>query len=83
MVAEHLQFLYSECTTMVQEERRKDLANMYPLLKSVSNGVTVLVDTVLDHIKSQGLQVCGILFSLGFQNTCLLRYLVMSPCFMN
>lgn len=57
MVAEHLHFLYSECNAMVQEERRKDLANMYPLLKSVSNGVSVLVETVLDHIRNQGLKV--------------------------
>lgn len=56
MVAEHLHFLYSECNSMVQEERRKDLANMYPLLKSVSNGVSVLVETVLDHIRNQGLK---------------------------
>ena len=28
MVAEHLEFLYSECTAMVQGERKKDLSNM-------------------------------------------------------
>lgn len=56
MVAEHLSFLYSECSAMVRDERRKDLANMYPLLKSVSNGVSVLVETVLEHIRQQGLQ---------------------------
>lgn len=59
MVAEHLSFLYSECSAMVQNERRKDLANMYPLLKSVSNGVSVLVETVLEHIRQQGLQAIG------------------------
>lgn len=57
MVAEHLQFLYSECMNMVQEERRKDLSNMYDLLKSVQHAMVVLVDTVLDHIKTQGLAV--------------------------
>lgn len=57
MVAEHLQFLYSECLHMVQAERAKDLSNMYDLLKSVQNAMAVLVDTVLEHIKTQGLNV--------------------------
>lgn len=57
MVAEHLNFLYSECVTMVQCEKRNDLSNMYDLLKSVQNAMLVLVDTVLDHIKTQGLTV--------------------------
>ncbi|XP_060534428.1 cullin-2 [Cylas formicarius] len=55
MVAEHLQFLYSECQNMVKYERKGDLSNMYDLLKSVPNALVVLVDTVFDHIKSQGL----------------------------
>jgi cullin 2 len=59
MVEEHLQFLYSECTAMVQGERKKDLSNMYDLLKSVHNAMAVLVDTVLDHIKTQGLAAVG------------------------
>lgn len=61
MVAEHLQFLYSECLNMVQAERAKDLSNMYDLLRSVQNAMMVLVDTVLDHIKTQGLNVSGTL----------------------
>ncbi|CAH1163956.1 unnamed protein product [Phaedon cochleariae] len=59
MVAEHLQFLYSECMNMVQGEQRKDLSNMYDLLKSVQNAMVVLVGTVLDHIKTQGLAAIG------------------------
>lgn len=55
MVAEHLPFLYSECLNMVQGERKKDLSNMYSLLKSVPNALTHLVDTVYDHIKKEGL----------------------------
>lgn len=57
MVAEHLPFLYSECLNMVQGERKKDLSNMYNLLKSVPNALTHLVDTVYDHIKKEGLAV--------------------------
>lgn len=60
MVAEHLEFLYSECVAMVQGERKKDLSNMYDLLKSVQNAMVALVVTVLDHIKTQGLAVCEI-----------------------
>ncbi|KAK9880642.1 hypothetical protein WA026_011881 [Henosepilachna vigintioctopunctata] len=59
MVAEHLQFLYSECMNMVQGERRKDLSNMYDLLKSVQNAMQNLVETVLEHIKTQGLTAVG------------------------
>ncbi|XP_030747563.1 cullin-2 [Sitophilus oryzae] len=55
MVAEHLQFLYSECNNMVKYEKKNDLSNMYDLLKSVPNALVVLVDTVFDHIKNQGL----------------------------
>ena len=66
MVAEHLEFLYSECTAMVQGERKKDLSNMYDLLKSVQNAMVLLIDTVLDHIKTQGLAVSWIFgFWLG------------------
>lgn len=59
MVAEHLEFLYSECMTMVKNERKRDLSNMYDLLKSVQNAMLVLVDTVLEHIKTQGLNAIG------------------------
>lgn len=57
MVAEHLPFLYSECLNMVQGERKKDLSNMYSLLKSVQHAMSVLVNTVYEHIKKQGLEV--------------------------
>ena len=56
MVAAHLQFLHSECEAMVGEERRGDLHNMYPLLRAVSGGVSVLVHHMLEHIKAQGLR---------------------------
>ncbi|KAL3271007.1 hypothetical protein HHI36_021508 [Cryptolaemus montrouzieri] len=59
MVAEHLEFLYSECMNMVRGERRRDLSNMYDLLKSVQNAMQILVETVLEHIKTQGLTAVG------------------------
>jgi cullin 2 len=56
MVADHLAFLHGECKAMVQEERCKDLSNMYPLLRSVKDGIGVLIDELLEHIKAQGLE---------------------------
>uniref|UniRef100_A0A1B6LDY5 Cullin-2 n=1 Tax=Graphocephala atropunctata TaxID=36148 RepID=A0A1B6LDY5_9HEMI len=56
MVADHLSFLHGECETMVQQERHSDLRNMYPLLRSVSGGVQVLITHVMNHIKQQGLE---------------------------
>ncbi|XP_065171049.1 cullin-2 [Atheta coriaria] len=55
MVAEHLSFLYSENMAMVKAERKKDLSNMYMLLKSVPSALNIMIETVLNHIKSQGL----------------------------
>jgi Cullin family. len=56
MVADHLNFLQGECVPMVAEERRHDLANMYPLLRSVREGINILIDAVRDHICKQGLE---------------------------
>uniref|UniRef100_A0A1B6HVB3 Cullin-2 n=1 Tax=Homalodisca liturata TaxID=320908 RepID=A0A1B6HVB3_9HEMI len=56
MVADHLSFLHGECESMVQQERHSDLRNMYPLLRSVSGGVQVLITHVMNHIKQQGLE---------------------------
>jgi cullin 2 len=56
MVADHLAFLHGECTTMVREERRKDLSNMYPLLRSVKDGIGILITELREHIKAQGLE---------------------------
>jgi cullin 2 len=56
MVADHLTFLHGECKAMVQEERRKDLSNMYPLLRSVKDGIGVLITKLHEHIKTQGLE---------------------------
>ncbi|RWS10417.1 cullin-2-like protein [Dinothrombium tinctorium] len=61
MIAEHLQFLHSECKPMVLNNRRKDLQNMYKLLKPVEGGLPVLVKEVQDHITRIGLQaVCNL-----------------------
>lgn len=54
-VLDHISVLHSECVAMVKEERKKDLKNIYVLLKSVANGLPFLVEQFLQHVKTQGL----------------------------
>lgn len=56
MVGEYLSFLHSECKTMVREERRRDLQNMYKLLKSVDRGLDKLVADLQEQITKVGLE---------------------------
>lgn len=56
LVADHLSFLHSECRSMVTSDRRKDLHNMYTLLKPIEMGLPVLVKEVQSHITAIGLQ---------------------------
>ncbi|XP_013788491.1 cullin-2-like [Limulus polyphemus] len=55
MVADHLKFLHGECVNMVQQERKKDLQNMYTLLKPVHLGLDSLIKQVQQHITRIGL----------------------------
>lgn len=59
MVADHLPFLHGECAAMVKGERRKDLRNMYPLLRPIAGGLPTLVEALLEHVRQQGLQAVG------------------------
>ncbi|KAL3832004.1 hypothetical protein ACJMK2_023688 [Sinanodonta woodiana] len=56
MVADHLQFLHGECREMVQSEKRKDLSNMFKLLKPIHGGLGVLIEEVEGHIRAVGLE---------------------------
>lgn len=56
LVEQHLSVLQGEAGKFVAEERTDDLANMYRLLKPVSNGLKPLVASVQEHVKKQGLQ---------------------------
>ena len=55
MVADHLSFTHCDCKRMVAEDQRKDLANMYKLLKPQEAGLSVLMKEVQDHITKMGL----------------------------
>lgn len=61
MITDHLDFLYSECKEMVSQEKRSDLKNMYTLLKPVPDGLKVLIQTFLDHIKNEGIETISTL----------------------
>ncbi|XP_041365909.1 cullin-2-like [Gigantopelta aegis] len=56
MIADHLQFLHVECRAMVHLEKRKDLNNMYKLLKPIHSGLGVLIQEVENHIRQSGLE---------------------------
>lgn len=61
MVADHLALLQSECHSMVVQERERDLALLYPLLRSVQGGISVLISEVMEHIKQKGTEaIAGI-----------------------
>uniref|UniRef100_A0A6I8QNP0 Cullin-2 n=1 Tax=Xenopus tropicalis TaxID=8364 RepID=A0A6I8QNP0_XENTR len=56
MVADHLQFLHAECHNIIRQERRSDMANMYTLLRAVSNGLPHMIQELQNHIHDEGLR---------------------------
>ncbi|GFO38017.1 cullin-2-like, partial [Plakobranchus ocellatus] len=56
MVGDVIGFLHGECKDMVEQEKRKDLRNLYKLLKPIHKGLEVLVKEVEMYIKHQGMQ---------------------------
>lgn len=59
MVGDHLDVLHGECESMIKEERREDMHNIYLLLRDIKDGMTTLVDTFREHIKHHGIRVIG------------------------
>lgn len=61
-VNEKLDFLYSECKDMVSQEKKKDLRNMYIILKPIPDNLkNILIQTFLDHIKNEGIETISTL----------------------
>uniref|UniRef100_A0A673BZ77 Cullin-2 n=1 Tax=Sphaeramia orbicularis TaxID=375764 RepID=A0A673BZ77_9TELE len=56
MVADHLQFLHGECQNIIRQEKRDDMANMYTLLRAVSNGLPHMIQELQVHIHNEGLR---------------------------
>lgn len=61
MVAAHVAWLHAEAEVMMENERRRDLALLYPLLRPLPGGLTPLISKLTDHITQQGLQAIGTL----------------------
>ncbi|KAJ8679584.1 hypothetical protein QAD02_015371 [Eretmocerus hayati] len=59
MVAAVVSWLHTEADGMVEHERRKDLALIYPLLRPLPSGLSHLVKKLTEHIKHEGLQAIG------------------------
>ncbi|XP_037829179.1 cullin-2 isoform X1 [Kryptolebias marmoratus] len=56
MVADHLQFLHGECQSIIRQEKRDDMANMYTLLRAVSNGLPHMIQELQAHINNEGIR---------------------------
>ncbi|KAK7881167.1 hypothetical protein WMY93_029576 [Mugilogobius chulae] len=56
MVADHLQFLHGECQSIIRQEKRDDMANMYTLLRAVANGLPHMIQELQVHIHNEGLR---------------------------
>uniref|UniRef100_A0A3Q2CM58 Cullin 2 n=1 Tax=Cyprinodon variegatus TaxID=28743 RepID=A0A3Q2CM58_CYPVA len=56
MVADHLQFLHGECQNIIRQEKREDMANMYTLLRAVSNGLPHMIQELQVHIHNEGIR---------------------------
>uniref|UniRef100_A0A8C9Z9K8 Cullin 2 n=1 Tax=Sander lucioperca TaxID=283035 RepID=A0A8C9Z9K8_SANLU len=56
MVADHLQFLHGECQSIIRQEKRDDMANMYTLLRAVSNGLPHMIQELQVHIHNEGIR---------------------------
>ncbi|XP_014214129.1 cullin-2 [Copidosoma floridanum] len=59
MVAAHVTWLDTEVDAMVQHERRKDLALIYPLLRPLPGGLSHLIQKLTAHVTNEGLQAIG------------------------
>lgn len=56
MIAAHKSWFYVEAESMIKNERSRDLALLYPLLRPLPHGLTPLVQKLTQHITQQGLE---------------------------
>lgn len=73
MVAAQANWLHTEAKTMIENERRRDLSLLYPLLRPLPSGLTPLVQKLTQHITQQGLQAIGPLQGENVSNSILER----------
>lgn len=55
MVGDHIEFLCGESKSMIKEERRDDMRNMYLVLQAVENGMNQMADIFQEHIQLRGI----------------------------
>ncbi|XP_032669209.1 cullin-2 isoform X2 [Odontomachus brunneus] len=59
MVNAQASWLHTEAKIMIENESRRDLSLLYPLLKPLPSGLSPLVQKLTQHITQQGLQAIG------------------------
>jgi len=56
LVADHLPMLHGECSSMVEGDKRKELGDLYCLLKPLQAGLSVLAETFENYVRTVGLE---------------------------
>ncbi|XP_033335780.2 cullin 2 [Megalopta genalis] len=56
MIATCVSWLHTEAESMIVNESRRDLSLLYPLLRSLPDGLTPIVQKLTEHIIQQGLK---------------------------
>ncbi|XP_034937978.1 cullin-2 [Chelonus insularis] len=59
MIAGPIRWLHAESATMIEEERKRDLSLLYPLLRSIPGALSPLITKLTQHITQQGLNAIG------------------------
>ncbi|XP_053983774.1 cullin-2 [Hylaeus anthracinus] len=59
MIATYVTWLHTEAENMIENECRRDLSLLYPLLRPLPAGLTPLVRKITEHITQQGLKAIG------------------------
>ena len=59
MIATHVAWLHTEAEIMIENEHRRNLSLLYPLLMPIPSGLAPLVQKLTQHITQQGMQAIG------------------------
>lgn len=59
MIAAHVTWLHTEAESMVEQEHRRNLSLLYPLLRPLPGALTPVIQKLTQHITQQGLNAIG------------------------
>ncbi|KAG8035557.1 hypothetical protein G9C98_000985 [Cotesia typhae] len=59
MIAAHVTWLHTEAESMVEQEHRRNLSLLYPLLRPLPGALTPVIQKLTQHIIQQGLNAIG------------------------